>query len=87
MTIQYRKRTQDSVWYNFLPIMQKFDIKVQRETVKKKIREICQRWGITRESIGIIAAERASMYFAGQWSSVSFEKVNDLSWHFPESWK
>jgi hypothetical protein len=79
--IAYRKRTQDSVWYNFLPIMENYNIKVTREWVKRLIRKICAKNGFSRESIGIIAASRASMYFDGRWSSVSFEAVNELAKH------
>lgn len=79
INLRYRKRTQDSVWYNFLPIMEKYDIKVTRGWVKRLIKIICSEWRIKRESIGIIAAARASMYFDGHWSSVSFEDVVNLA--------
>lgn len=75
----YRKRTQDSVWYNFLPVREKYDIKVGRKWVKQLIRKICDKHELSRESIGIIAAARASMYFDGEWSSVSFEAVGKLA--------
>jgi 5S rRNA maturation endonuclease (ribonuclease M5) len=71
--------TQDSVWYNFLPTMEKYGIKVTRQYVKRLIRVICEELGVTREQIGIIAAPRATMYFDGQWSSVSFDSVDGLA--------
>jgi hypothetical protein len=61
--------------------MEKNNIKVTREWVKRLIRKICAKNGFSRESIGIIAAARASMYFDGRWTSVSFEAVNELAQH------
>jgi 5S rRNA maturation endonuclease (ribonuclease M5) len=78
-TIEYRKRTQDSIWYNLLPAMEKNNIKVQREWIKTLIRKVCNKLGITRESIGIMAGARATMFFNGRWSSVKFEDIQDLA--------
>lgn len=59
--------TQDSVWYNFQPVMQKHGIKVTRETIKKLIRKVCDALHTTREALGIFAGARATMYFDGEW--------------------
>ena len=58
--------TQDSVWYNFQPVLQKHGITVTRETVKRLIRVVCAKLGVSRESLGIFAAARATMYFDGE---------------------
>ena len=71
--------TQDSVWYNFQPVLQKHGINVTRETVKKLIRVVCANLGVTRESLGIFAAARAEMYFDGRWSSVSYNAIEELA--------
>jgi hypothetical protein len=57
------------------------NIRVTREWVKRLIRKICAKNGFSREPIGIIAAARASMYFDGKWTSVSFEAVNEPAQH------
>jgi hypothetical protein len=44
--------TQDSVWYNFQPVLQKHGITVTRETVKRLIRVVCAKLGVSRESLG-----------------------------------
>ena len=70
---------QDSVWYNFQPVLQKHGINITRETVKKLIRVVCANLGVTRESLGIFAAARAEMYFDGRWSSVSYNAIEELA--------
>jgi len=80
MSANYRDRwTQDSVWYNFQPVLQKHGITVTREHVKKLIREVCAKLGVTRESLGIFAAPRATMYFNGRWMSVDFAAIEGLA--------
>jgi hypothetical protein len=51
----------------------------KRETVKKWINKICKKAGIARESLGIIAGSRAELYFDGEWSSVSFDAIDELA--------
>ncbi|HEY1248277.1 MAG TPA: DUF2399 domain-containing protein [Nitrososphaera sp.] len=80
MSANHRDRwTQDSVWYNFQPVLQKYGISVTREHVKKLIRVVCAKLGVTRESLGIFAGARATMYFDGGWSSVSFDAIQELA--------
>ena len=69
----------DSVWYNFQSILKKFNLNATRDYVKKLIRELCRDKGVTREEIGIFAGARATMYFDGQWSSVSFDAIGALA--------
>jgi Protein of unknown function C-terminus (DUF2399) len=71
--------TQDSVWYNIQPVLQKYGIKVSRETVKRLIKVACRILNTTREALGIFAGARATMYFDGQWSSVSFDAIEELA--------
>ena len=80
MCANHRDRwTQDSVWYNFQPVLQKYGITVTREHVKKLIRVVCAKLGVTRESLGIFAGARATMYFDGNWSSVGFGAIQELA--------
>ncbi len=80
MFVNHRDRwTQDSVWYNFQPVLQKYGIVVTRMHVKKLIGVCCKAMGVTRESLGIFAGARATMYFDGEWSSVSFDAIQELA--------
>jgi hypothetical protein len=74
-----QKWTQSTVWYLFQPIMEKFGIEVNRETITGYIRDLCKSAGVTRESLGIFAGARAELYFDGIWSSVSFGKIEKLA--------
>jgi predicted flap endonuclease-1-like 5' DNA nuclease len=74
--------TQDSAWYGFEPKLKELSIRIGKGTrkyVKTLIRELCREAGVTRESLGIIAAPRCTMYFDGQWTSVTFEKIEELA--------
>ena len=73
------KWTLNTVWYLFLPVMEKFEIKVTRAYIKRLVKEICEAAGISRESLGIFAGVRAELYFDGQWTSVSFDRVKGLA--------
>jgi hypothetical protein len=64
------KWTQSTVYYLFVPIMQRFEIKVTRRYVTRIIRELAAELGKTREQLGIIASPRAVMYFNGVWTAV-----------------
>jgi hypothetical protein len=74
-----QKWTQSTVWYLFQPMMEKFGIEVNRETITGYIRDLCRAAGVTRESLGIFAGARAELYFNGVWSSVSFGKIGKLA--------
>jgi hypothetical protein len=71
--------TQDSVWYNCLPIMKRMNVKVTREHFKKVIKTVCDKLGVTREQLGIVAAPWATMYYKGNWMGVSFDAINSLA--------
>lgn len=81
-----RKRwTQNTAWYLFVSIMEEaFRIgeiqrKVKREYFKQLLNDLCKKIGIKREDLDIIAGARAELYFDGEWSSVSFDAINDLA--------
>jgi hypothetical protein len=74
-----QKWTRSTVWYLFQPIMEKFGIEVNRDTVTGYISDLCKAAGVTRESLGIFAGARAELYFNGVWSSVSFDKISKLA--------
>ena len=73
------KWTLNTVWYLFLPIMEKFGIKVTRGYIKSLVKTFCEAAGITRESLGIYAGVRAELYFNGNWTSVSFDSITSLA--------
>ncbi len=73
------KWTLNTVWYLFLPIMEKFGIKVTRGYVKRLVKQLCEAAGVTRESLRIFAGVRAELYFNGNWTSVSFDSVKRLA--------
>jgi hypothetical protein len=81
MVVDYeRVRTTNSVWYLALPWMERFLKKIPtRDYFQRVIRKYCQRRGITRLSIGLVSGARASMFFDGEWKSVSFDAVRDLA--------
>lgn len=73
-------RTTNSVWYLSLPWMEKFLKKIPtRSYFQQVIRSYCESKGITRLSLGLVAGARASMYFDGEWRSVSFDKITELA--------
>jgi ABC-type glycerol-3-phosphate transport system substrate-binding protein len=73
------KTTQDGIWYQLTPDMDKYNVKVTREWIKKLIRKVCDKLGVTRESLGIFAGARATMYFDGNWSNVRFDAISGLA--------
>jgi hypothetical protein len=73
------KWTLNTVYYLFLPKMEKFGIKVTRGYIKRLVKELCDAFGVTRESLGIYAGVRAESYFDGRWTSVSFDNVKNLA--------
>ncbi|MFZ0510286.1 MAG: hypothetical protein WAM14_01660 [Candidatus Nitrosopolaris sp.] len=73
------RTTQDGIWYQLTPDMEKYNIKVTRAWIKQLIKKVCTRLDVSRESLGIFAGARATMYFDGNWSSVRFEAIEDLA--------
>ncbi len=74
-----KRRSVDTLWYLLLPTMEKFNIHVKRPWFKTLIRKICKARGKTRAQIGIITGARAELYFDGEWSSVSFDAIDELA--------
>ena len=72
--------TQDSVWYNTLAVFEKYGIKLPtRKYFKGLIRKVCNKLGVSREQIRIVAAPWAIMYYRGDWTGVSFDAVSSLA--------
>ncbi|HEY9387421.1 MAG TPA: helix-hairpin-helix domain-containing protein [Nitrososphaeraceae archaeon] len=82
MSVKERENwTQDSAWYNFQRLVLKpLGLTCTRDYIKKLIRELCTEANVERESIGIIAAARCTMFDAdGNWRSVAFDQINSLA--------
>jgi len=73
------KWTVQSVWYRMLPILDRNNIRVKRQTLIGYVKKHCDNCHITRASIGIFAGVRAELYFNGEWKSVSFDAINELA--------
>jgi hypothetical protein len=53
---------------------------IDRKTLTGYINDICENeLHVKREDIGIIAADRAQLYFNGQWMDVGFNEIRELS--------
>jgi 5S rRNA maturation endonuclease (ribonuclease M5) len=53
------------------------DQEVNREHITGSIRDECAKLGVTREQIGIIAANRAQLYFRGKWTDVGLDEIEE----------
>jgi DNA topoisomerase VI subunit A len=53
------------------------DQEVNREHITGSIRDECAKLGVTREQIGIIAADRAQLYFKGKWNDVGLDEIQE----------
>lgn len=77
--------TLNTAWYLFLPTMEAsvrdgiIRAVVTRDYFKKLISKICNKAGIKREDLGIIAGVRAELYFDGTWTSVAFDAIEELA--------
>lgn len=74
-----KTRSPDTTWYLFLPVMERYNINVDRKYFKTLLRKICDKFGKKRSEIGIITGARAEMYFSGRWESVSFDAIKELA--------
>ena len=77
-----KEQTQDSLWYNALPLFEECDVNYSndsRQWFKKCIRDLCKEDDIAREEIGIIVAPWGYMFYKGQWLEISFDTVQDLA--------
>jgi hypothetical protein len=53
---------------------------IDREYITGLIKDICEnKLGVKREDIGIIAADRAQLYFKGKWMDVGLKEIRELS--------
>jgi 5S rRNA maturation endonuclease (ribonuclease M5) len=79
--IERKKRewTQSDVFYatRFLLITEYgyTDQEINRDYLTGKIREECEKLGVTREEIGLIAADRAQLYYNGKWTNVGLDEI------------
>jgi hypothetical protein len=54
------------------------DKEISRKYITESIRKECVKLGVTREEIGIIAADRAQLYFNEKWYDVGLEEIETL---------
>jgi hypothetical protein len=53
---------------------------IDRDYITGLIKEICEEdLGVKREDIGILAADRAQLYFKGKWTDVGLKEIEQLS--------
>ena len=53
---------------------------IDREYITGLVKDICEnKLGVKREDIGIIAADRAQLYFKGKWMDVGLREIRELS--------
>ncbi len=74
--------TPSDVWYACRPALLKNDIRIARHTRSNftaLIRVICdEKLHINMEELGIFAADRAQLYFQGNWYDVGFDELHSL---------
>jgi hypothetical protein len=53
---------------------------IDRDYITELIKEVCEKdLGVKREDIGILAADRAQLYFRGKWRDVGLNEIEELS--------
>jgi hypothetical protein len=77
MTLE--KWTVQSIWYRMLPIFQRYNVTIKRDSLIGYIKPFYDIRHITRASRRIFAGVRAELYFKGEWKSVSFDAINELA--------
>ena len=71
--------TQSTVFYYTRKLMKDLGIEDRsRKHITNSIRIVCDRLKTTREELGIYAADRAQLYFKGQWHSVGYNEIGNL---------
>jgi hypothetical protein len=71
--------TQSTVFYRLRPIMIRNHITVTRRHITSRIKNICEeKLGKKREELGIIAADRAQLFFRGRWHDVGLDELPSL---------
>lgn len=77
-----QKWTQSTVFYHLRPILLQYGFSpesIDRQYITSEIKNVCEQYlGVKREDLGITAADRAQLYFRGQWYDVGLEEMNDL---------
>jgi Protein of unknown function C-terminus (DUF2399) len=77
-----QKWTQSTVFYHLRPILLQYGFSpesIDRQYITSEIKNVCEQYlGVKREDLGITAADRAQLYFGGQWYDVGLEEMNDL---------
>lgn len=76
------RQTQDSLWYNALPLFEKYNVRysnISRAHFKQEIRKLCKEHDIAREQIGILAAPWGTMFFNGEWYDISYDTIKELA--------
>ena len=74
------KWTQSTVYYRTRKKMMDRGMEpVTRKYITEMIREVCrEKWRLTREDLGIFAADRAQLYFRGKVYDVGIEELPNL---------
>ena len=80
---QLDKWTLNSAYYNFLNKMKEKSMNASRGYIKGLITKLCKEARVTREDLRIYAGVRASLYFQGTWTSVSFDTIDELAENRP----
>jgi len=71
--------TQSTVFYRLRPIMIRNHITVTRRHITSRIKNICEeKLYKKREELGIIAADRAQLFFRGRWHDVGLDELPSL---------
>jgi hypothetical protein len=71
--------TQSTVYYRLRPIAISKGVKIERQYITSQIKEVCEKvFNKKREDFGIIAADRAQLYFRRQWHDVGLDELNSL---------
>ena len=75
--------TQSTVFYHLRPILLNSGYSnedINREYITGQIKPACEEYlGVKRKDLGIIAADRAQLYFKGEWHDVGLNDISGLA--------
>jgi hypothetical protein len=75
--------TQSDVFYATRKLLIEYHYaneEIDRDYITALIKELCEdELGVKREDIGILAADRAQLYFKGKWMDVGLKEIEELS--------
>jgi hypothetical protein len=79
-SLKERQRwTQSTVFYRLRPILldHRFTAEsINRQYITSQIQNVCEQYlGVKREELGITAADRAQLYFKGEWHDVGLDEI------------